>query len=74
LKVKGLVIGRFQKASGMSIELLSKIVNTKRELDGMPVICDVDFGYTTPQATFPIGGTAKIDANNGVASIRILRN
>ena len=70
--VKG--IGRFQKASGMSVELLSKIINTKRELDGMPVICDVDFGHTSPQATFPIGGTAEVDASTGSAFIRILRH
>ena len=58
--VKGVVIGRFQKGSGMTKDLLTTIVKTKKELDNIPVIANVDFGHTTPMITFPIGGEAKI--------------
>ena len=72
--VKGIAIGRFQKASNMSDKLLEEIINTKRELSDMPVISGVDFGHTTPQITFPIGGTAKIEVEKGVAKIKIIRH
>ncbi len=70
-EVKGMVIGRFQNKSGMTDSLLRKIIKTKRELEDIPVISDVDFGHTTPMATFPIGGTAKISAEAGSVSITI---
>lgn len=58
--IKGIVIGRFQKASKMTKEKIIKIVKGKQELKGIPVIANVDFGHTTPQITFPIGGEAEI--------------
>ncbi|MGC8710081.1 MAG: S66 family peptidase [Candidatus Micrarchaeia archaeon] len=72
--VKGVVIGRFQKASEMSFSMLSKIINAKKELKDTPVICDVDFGHTTPQATFPIGGIANITADKSGAKIKIIQH
>ncbi len=61
-KVKGIVIGRFQKGSGMTRELLTKIIKTKKELVQIPVIANVDFGHTTPMITFPIGGEARVSS------------
>lgn len=61
-KVKGLVIGRFQKASKMTPELLKQIIKSKKPLDNIPVIADADFGHTDPKFTFPIGGTVTITA------------
>jgi muramoyltetrapeptide carboxypeptidase LdcA involved in peptidoglycan recycling len=43
--VRGLVIGRFQRASSMTDDLLRAIVGTKRELRALPVIAGVDFGH-----------------------------
>ena len=60
--VKGMVVGRFQKASEVSREKLEFILNNP-ELKHMPIIANVDFGHTTPLTTFPIGGTAKIENN-----------
>lgn len=68
--VKGLVIGRFQKKTGMSKELLTKIIKTKKELAKLPVIANVDFGHTYPMITFPIGGKVSIEAKEK-ASIKI---
>lgn len=59
--VKGLVIGRFQKASNMTNDKIFKIVKSKKELDKIPVIANVDFGHTSPMTTYPIGGDAKLD-------------
>jgi muramoyltetrapeptide carboxypeptidase len=62
--VRGLVIGRFQHGSEMEQEKLIQIIRSKPELDGIPVIANADFGHTTPQFTFPIGGTGKLQAIN----------
>lgn len=70
--VTGLVIGRFQRESGMSRELLAQIVASKPELAGLPVIGNVDFGHTTPMATFPIGGTVEIHAVPSAPRVRIV--
>jgi len=72
--VKGLVIGRFQKVSAMSDELLIKIIKTKKELDNMPIIANVDFGHTSPIITFPIGGEAKISIKKNNPEIKIIKH
>lgn len=58
--VKGLVIGRFQKNSNISRQDLEFILN-KKELKNMPIIANIDMGHTTPIATVPLGGTARIE-------------
>lgn len=63
--VKGIVIGRFQKTSNITNAMLKKIITSKKELDHMPIISNVDFGHTTPQITYPIGGKVKLTAKRG---------
>jgi muramoyltetrapeptide carboxypeptidase LdcA involved in peptidoglycan recycling len=70
-EVKGIVIGRFQNASKMTDNLLTKIIKTKKELENLPIIANVDFGHTTPHITFPIGGTTPIYAKEGKTKIII---
>ncbi|HRI29519.1 MAG TPA: LD-carboxypeptidase [Chitinophagales bacterium] len=60
--IKGLVVGRFEKASGMRLPLLKHIINTKPQLKNIPIIANADFGHTTPFFTFPIGGQVSISA------------
>jgi muramoyltetrapeptide carboxypeptidase len=60
---RGIVIGRFQKATEMTNEKLIQIIKTKAELKKIPVIANVDFGHTSPIITFPIGGEVSIDTN-----------
>jgi len=72
--VKGIVIGRFQKASNMMDELLIKIIKTKKELDKLPVIANVDFGHTDPKITFPVGGEVEIKADKNAPTIKILKH
>jgi len=71
-RVRGLAIGRFQKASQMTPDLLRAIIATKRELRSLPIIADVDFGHTDPKITFPIGGTACLTAERARPTIEIL--
>ncbi|MBD3279086.1 MAG: LD-carboxypeptidase [Candidatus Pacebacteria bacterium] len=73
-KVNGIVIGRFQPESKMTKELLTQIITTKKELNSLPVIGNVDFGHTTPQITFPIGGTVEVKADSKKVSLRIIKH
>lgn len=72
--VKGVVIGRFQKKSDISNNILKKIIKTKKELDMLPVIANVNFGHTTPMITFPIGGRVNIKSDGKGTSIKILEH
>ena len=65
-KVKGLVIGRFQKKSDITPDVLKHIVRTKDELSNIPIIANVDFGHTNPLITFPIGGVAELTVSDTV--------
>jgi len=58
--VRGLVIGRFQRASGMTRTLLEQIVARQPRVSGLPVLANADFGHTSPLATLPIGGQAAV--------------
>ena len=72
-QIKGIVIGRFQKKSEMTQNLMNQIIKNKKELDCIPVIADVDFGHTVPLITFPIGGTCSISVKGNKASIKMIR-
>lgn len=60
--IKGLIIGRFQRESGMSKELLYSCIKSKKELRDVPVVGNVDLGHTLPMVTFPFGGKLKLSA------------
>jgi muramoyltetrapeptide carboxypeptidase LdcA involved in peptidoglycan recycling len=72
--VQGILIGRFQKGSEMTIEKIRKIISTKRELKDIPVIYGLDFGHTDPYITFPIGGKVAINANGFHPLVKILEH
>ncbi len=71
-QVKGIVIGRFQNASKITNDLLIKIIKSKKELDNLPVMVNVDFGHTSPMITFPVGGEARLEAKNGKIKLEII--
>lgn len=60
--VQGLVIGRFQQASEMGREDLVAVLDTIPNLQGKPLLANVDFGHTNPLMTFPIGGAVRFTA------------
>jgi muramoyltetrapeptide carboxypeptidase LdcA involved in peptidoglycan recycling len=68
--VQGLVIGRFQEASGVTRSLLEQLIARQDRLAGLPVLGNVDFGHTNPLATFPIGGRAALEVG-ATSSLRI---
>ena len=69
--VRGIVLGRFQRASNMDLETLGEVVVAKPELDRLPIVANASFGHTTPAFTFPIGGTGALRAHAGDAGLRI---
>ncbi|RBP89130.1 muramoyltetrapeptide carboxypeptidase LdcA involved in peptidoglycan recycling [Cytobacillus firmus] len=69
--IKGILIGRFQKNSQVTEEALRKIIDSKKELQGIPVIGNVNFGHVQPCATIPIGGKAVIKAESSKSEIWI---
>lgn len=70
----GIIFGRFQKQTGMSRELFLKMIKTKKELDKVPVVGNVDFGHTVPILTFPIGGKVKLKVEENKAAIEVLEH
>lgn len=73
-KIKGLIIGRFQRASEMNLAKLRYIIGSIPGFKNIPVIVNVDFGHTTPIFTFPIGGTAKIVSSPKKSLIEIIKH
>lgn len=73
-EVKGLVFGRFQNQTNMTDALLNQIMKSKRELDHIPIISNVDFGHTTPLISYPIGGKAQLNVSNGKISLNIIQH
>ncbi|HVX43402.1 MAG TPA: S66 peptidase family protein [Mycobacteriales bacterium] len=69
--IRGVVIGRFQTRSDMPRDRLRAIIDSKRELAGLPVIANVDFGHTNPMLTIPIGGSVRMEAGAGNSRIAV---
>ncbi|MFA5023189.1 MAG: S66 peptidase family protein [Candidatus Paceibacterota bacterium] len=72
--VKGILIGRFQKASEMTKEKLLAIIKSKKELANLPILANVDFGHTDPKITLPIGGRLKMVASQENSKIEVLEH
>ncbi len=72
--VNAILIGRFQNETKMTLDIIKKIIKTKKELDSIPVIANLDFGHTTPMFTIPIGGVAQVNSENGECSIKIIEH
>jgi len=72
--IQGVVIGRFQKASKMSVDKISKIIKSKAELKNLPVIANVNFGHTDPKITFPIGGEVNLLAKDGKVKLELIKH
>lgn len=70
-KIKGIVFGRFQKATRWEPTDFQELISRRPELAkrNIPIITGVDFGHTTPIFTFGIGGTAEIHADQNGAQI-----
>jgi muramoyltetrapeptide carboxypeptidase len=70
-QVKGIVFGRFQPESGITVEALQAVVQNNPRLQQIPIIGGLDFGHTTPRLTLPIGGIVTISAHLGDVQVII---
>ena len=64
--IKAIVVGRAENNCEMNVEKWTKLFNTKKELDNIPIVINADFGHTTPIFTFPIGGYARIKLDDDI--------
>ncbi|WP_073255175.1 S66 family peptidase [Cryptosporangium aurantiacum] len=74
IAVRALVVGRFQRQSGVTQELLRHIVTSAPQLAGVPVLGNVDVGHTNPLYTFPVGGSCYLAAEPGAVEIVLTRH
>lgn len=72
--IRGLLIGRFQKKTGMTIEMLRKIIESKKELDDIPIVADIDFGHTRPMVTLPVGGRLKMSLTGSKCLLKVIKH
>jgi muramoyltetrapeptide carboxypeptidase LdcA involved in peptidoglycan recycling len=72
--VRGVAVGRFQEDSRIPRKMLERIVGTKRALEGVPVLANVDFGHTYPLITFPVGGEASLIVGKDESELSILKH
>lgn len=71
-EIKGIVIGRFSDKAVVTTEQLQEIISRRADkLKGVPVIANADFGHTYPMFTLPIGGHAKIRADESGTAITL---
>ncbi len=69
--IKGILIGRFQKDSNVTETAIKRVIETKKELNQVPVIANVNFGHVQPLATIPMGAKASISGNGTTTEITI---
>jgi muramoyltetrapeptide carboxypeptidase len=69
--IRGMLIGRFQKDSKVTEAAIKRVIETKKELQNIPVIANVNFGHTLPMATIPMGAQASISGKETMTSITI---
>lgn len=72
--VKGIVFGSFDNSCNMDVETVRRIVATKKQLNRIPILFNVDFGHVSPFSTFPIGGIVRLKAINNSVSLEILKH
>ena len=70
-KIKGIVFGRFQLCSNMTIDKLKTIIKNKKKLKDVPIVCGADFGHTNPLFTIPIGAYCNLQIKNNDIEIKI---
>lgn len=59
-----LLIGRFQRASGIDRPILQEIIQRQPVLAEVPVLANIDVGHTNPLATLPIGGEVELHSGD----------
>lgn len=73
-KIEGLIFGRSQPKSDISKDNLSNLLTQYPSLRDVPVLANVDFGHTKPQATIPVGGIAQLKVLPEYSEIKIIEH
>ncbi len=63
-ELSALLIGRFQRVSGIDRHVLRQIIERQPVLDGVPVLANIDVGHTNPLATLPIGDQVEVHSGD----------
>ncbi len=74
VSIKGIILGRFQKDSKVTIKQIEHLFESKKLSKNIPIVADANFGHTQPIFTFPVGGVVRIKAKSGKVNIEILRH
>lgn len=70
-EMKAVLIGRFHSNSQVTEEALLKMIAAKKELHGIPIIANVNFGHVHPFVTMPVGSMATVKAYSNELEITI---
>jgi muramoyltetrapeptide carboxypeptidase len=70
-RIRGILIGRFQKDSNVTEAAIKRVIATKEELINIPVIANVNFGHVQPIATIPMGANATMSCKGSDTTIVI---
>ena len=70
--VKGILIGRCQIKSEMSLDKFKYIFDKESGFLDIPIILNLDFGHTTPIFTLPIGGLARMSASPSYCQVELI--
>jgi len=62
--IKGLLIGKFEQISGITVRDIHTLIKNNPMFDHIPVIANLDIGHTYPFRTLPVGKTLLINAQN----------
>jgi muramoyltetrapeptide carboxypeptidase LdcA involved in peptidoglycan recycling len=62
-RIKGILIGRFEKTSNISDENIRTLFKHRHYFSNIPIIANLDFGHTTPMISIPYGGWGEIKAD-----------
>jgi muramoyltetrapeptide carboxypeptidase LdcA involved in peptidoglycan recycling len=62
-QLNGLLVGRPMAYSDEEKQALREVLLERCARFEFPIVCDMDFGHTSPQLTLPIGVRAQIDAD-----------
>lgn len=73
-KIKGIIIGRFQKNAFITEDKLKFILQNRKISKKIPIISNVDFGHTYPNLTVPIGGIISINTNKSKVDLKIIKH
>ena len=72
--VRGIVFGSFDESCKLDLHTIKRIIASKKQLQNIPIVFNVDFGHVFPLITFPIGGIVNLNVSDVNVEIKILQH